>query len=832
MTAPEAVTPASSTVLPETYIKLVYHPHSGIEQPAVIPLDSAQASSPIDETAQLLRRWAQLEKCMKPWAPFRTRADFEYAESVVKGTLGDGIVDLQLRGMRNGWCEHSNITFQNHDGLRESLAAAHIFTVKFQTGSVSAVHDGTEYTFKFPYRDPWAWILELVTDKSLLDSIMWWPVKKYLVTGWKETRLYDETNTGDAWYNAQDTLPPSGQYPHVFLPLHFWLDKGNVTRKVKKHPMVLRPAFLPHEIRNASGNGGGILLGFMPVIDDPANPEDRTASEKLEFARFKREVYHKVLSVVFSTLKRSSNSGEAVKCADELIRILWTGFLIHSADLQEAEALCAIRAALANHPCPQCLVEKCDLHRISLSSTPRTSSFMQDVYHRAKAATTKTEKERILRDHGLHDTENFFWSMKNSDPYMATSYDVLHADDLGKFGHHLWPLTLEILKDAGYLGRLAKNMRNVPRWANLKHFNNATTIEYADGQTFYDILRCLLPCLVELMPRNSALIHCLRAYAKFRVLIGLKCVSEDSIKLIEAALADYEKYATKVGEEYGKNFDFLKQHQSHHIVPDIRNKGATVNTVTRPGEGFHQEVEQAYEQTNRKDAEFQMARIDENQEAIARIRMTVDSYDKAREQLCTIPEHDEDEEPDQEGLAGADLETMTWALGSKGPKVVATAIESRNSTDPIYRDFSRQLVSFLTEHIQDEPALQLAQYIKIIPFKCVYLRYQSMEDWREARDILRCNPDFHGHPRYDCALINLASNALAWFDPWKSRAWKPRTVWNGCRVFEEKKTSEFVFVEYLTRGAHLIPTFEMGRGESRRFYFNDTIDADMLLHRV
>lgn len=113
---------------------------------------------------------------------------------------------------------------------------------------------------------------------------MWWPVRKYLVSGWKKTRLYDETNTGDEWYGIQvriiyqldydvritgrvlqSSLPTDEEYPNCYLPLHIWLDKGNMTKKVKKHPMVLRPAFLPREIRNASGNGGGILLGYMPV---------------------------------------------------------------------------------------------------------------------------------------------------------------------------------------------------------------------------------------------------------------------------------------------------------------------------------------------------------------------------------------------------------------------------------------------------------------------------------------------------------------------------------------------------------------------------------------
>ncbi|KAJ7044327.1 hypothetical protein C8F04DRAFT_942289 [Mycena alexandri] len=39
---------------------------------------------------------------------------------------------------------------------------------------------------------------------------------------------------------------------------------------------------------------------------------------------------------------------------------------------------------------------------------------------------------------------------------------------------------------------------------------------------------------------------------------------------------------------------------------------------------------------------------------------------------------------------------------------------------------------------------------QIRPFKCARNTYQSFEDWRGLRDIVRCNPCFHGRPRYDC----------------------------------------------------------------------------------
>ena len=41
------------------------------------------------------------------------------------------------------------------------------------------------------------------------------------------------------------------------------------------------------------------------------------------------------------------------------------------------------------------------------------------------------------------------------------------------------------------------------------------------------------------------------------------------------------------------------------------------------------------------------------------------------------------------------------------------------------------------------------------------VNYPSEVDWKWATDYLRCNPSFHGHPRYDCALVQLTEECAA-----------------------------------------------------------------------
>jgi len=102
-------------------------------------------------------------------------------------------------------------------------------------------------------------------------------------------------------------------------------------------------------------------------------------------------------------------------------------------------------------------------------------------------------------------------------------------------------------------------MSNFPSWNSLKHFNHVATISFTDGQSFYDILKvnltlpelilsekfqCILPCIMQLLPRNSSLIHCIRAYQCYRLMIGLRCMTDRRLKQLKKFIKDYEKYCS------------------------------------------------------------------------------------------------------------------------------------------------------------------------------------------------------------------------------------------------------------------------------------------------
>lgn len=183
------------------------------------------------------------------------------------------------------------------------------------------------------------------------------------------------------------------------------------------------------------------------------------------------EVYQRVLEVIFSSLKSRSWNGEPLECWDKLVRVFHPGIHILSLDGKEAAYFNACRAALANYPCPKCLVHHCELHKLTKTFKLRTTATMKAVVLKARRVTTKTAKEELLKNHGLHGIkvqlddfrfsglkmqQHFLWGFRFSDPYAAYSYDTLHSDDLGKWGDHLWDLLLEVLEELEVKGSFAK----------------------------------------------------------------------------------------------------------------------------------------------------------------------------------------------------------------------------------------------------------------------------------------------------------------------------------------------------------------------------------------
>ncbi|KAJ6557487.1 hypothetical protein B0H19DRAFT_946334, partial [Mycena capillaripes] len=161
----------------------------------------------------------------------------------------------------------------------------------------------------------------------------------------------------------------------------------------------------------------------------------------------------------------------------------------------------------------------------------------------------------------------------------------------GQRGKHLWPLLQEVLSKSRLKGMITANMAKVPRWPGLKHFENFTSKDINDGQSWLDIEKCILPCVVQLLPKNSPFVHAIRTH------------------LLTRRMMEVLMMFKKLTDEYDKSFDFPKQHALYHSTPDIRNKGPHSISCTRVNEGFHQECREIYARRSKRDLDKQGGNI-------------------------------------------------------------------------------------------------------------------------------------------------------------------------------------------------------------------------------
>ncbi|KAJ7017193.1 hypothetical protein C8F04DRAFT_979784, partial [Mycena alexandri] len=480
-----------------------------------------------------------------------------------------------------------------------------------------------------------------------------------------------------------------------------------------------------------------------------------------------------------------------------------------------------------------------DLHKLFKHSERRTSESMCRIVTRA-AKLNVTDREELLESYGLHNFEHFLWTFRHSDPYAAACYNLLHYFDGGKWGRHAWVLIKEYLQSGGLASKFNDYMNQFPRWRGLKHISSPTTIDYSEGQTFVDILKCALPCLVQLLPCNSCLVRLVRAMQKTRIMLGLSVTTRTRLDHLNDLEREYEGACNEVHDALGKDFNFLKQHSLSHAIEDFMSKGTSRNMNTRVGEGFQQEVEKMYQKTNGKNAEHQISVQDEREEAMARVKMAIDEWRKSQtdadleaSELATIP-----------GASGH------WKLGSPVPLVSTHPLEAERKTDPAFREFNMRLREYIAQY-HPTSQVRLEQQIQVQQCKVIYVEYQSHVDWRSARDILRCNPQFHDAPRFDsviyedgndsvamgqfhfllrCHLPGGATLDLAMVQPYGRSLWQPNTRTD--RPIRSKlplKSCHFISLEHIVRGVLLAPIFG---GKDGMYYVVDCVDEGMYLRII
>ncbi|KAG2116194.1 hypothetical protein BD769DRAFT_1629852 [Suillus cothurnatus] len=751
-------------------IKVEYHPHSQIPSTVHHFSEFSRSCSTEDDVP-----------CNNsPWEPFRTRLDFEVAEIALEAAMTKDQTNRLLDLIHRSAGGNDTFTLQNHDEVCSLWDLASQCYTRFRNDSVSVSLENEVHEFNMHYRPLWDWVLDLLRDKRLAPHFVFDAQHLSKFNGERFVCFIDEPWTADAFWNAQSQLPQDAK-PLAFI---LYADKNKLSSfgSQKGYPIIARIANLPVHIRNNNTMlGGGRVVGWLPIT-----VENQEHAKKKNYVDFKNAVWHTSFYQLLASFE----------CGDGINRRLWPLILILSADYEEQCIMALIRGLKGKFPCPVCLVPQ--------------------------------DEQSILHTHDslmYFNYKNVFSRIRHVDVHQALSFDRLHTNEEGLWGDHLWKEVKFWISDLGHEAavKLDKNFDGLPRWPDLTHFSSVIAVDFTDGSVLGDLSKMIVFAAHDILTLSCCklghlLLRCIHYYVEFDIYVSLEVHTEDTIAAGRLALQNFseimDEYIAQSQPETLKNWNFPKKHLISHTFDDIVAKGVTRNYSTKPNEKMHGSLRKIYlQRTNFKNVASQILHYDEWLLTSKSMRTELNELDEYNQQDMCDPENNEA----LHDTGASESTTIHAHLGSRqGNHSFADIIHS-HGTDRAFTDFRMKLNHFLNGFLPqndiplpDGRRIHLRAEDMITEFRFLRVNYESIVDWRMHRDLLQCNSNFYGSPRYDCVIVNTANTPF--FARLHVRA-KPRS------------SSEIIPVRSIIQGAALASNPETD-GD---YFVIHTLDTDMFL---
>ncbi|KAK0493602.1 hypothetical protein EDD18DRAFT_1107980 [Armillaria luteobubalina] len=548
-----------------------------------------------------------------PWHPFASEHDFELAELILHTGMNRQAQDSYFKVLKIQAGDHpSTYTINNESDLNDAWSKAEHLLTMFKKEELSLQYQDETQLYDVHFQPLWEWTLNLLNDETLSPHFVWDAVKIFQLDEKTNTKMwiFDEPWTGNVLWEVQSSLPPGGK-PLAYI---LYADKTQLSSfgTAKGYPVIAHIANLPDAIQNGKDWGGGTVVGWLPVVED-----DPKHKGKPTWINFKQVVWHESFRKIIESIEDYSSTGYAFKLPHSgCIIVIYPFILILCADYEEHCMMTLIRGVNSAYPCPVCLVPNAKLQDILEVYIPRTTEEMQELYDHAE-----DEGEEILDKVSLRNVENVFWSIANSDPYKAVSWDQLHAYHLGVFRHLLNRLLEHIENIPGAEKRHAKVVidefiNNFPRWKNFMHFTNQLLFAAHS-----------VP-LKAANPNAYLLLKVIRSYLELDMYASMDVHTEKSIEegrqLLQVFEATLKAYTEVTDDQIFKNltsWSIPKVHTQQHLFDDIIAKGATKNYNTKVNESMHGPLKKTYQtQTNFKNVSEQILMTDHRYKIAMQLR--------------------------------------------------------------------------------------------------------------------------------------------------------------------------------------------------------------------
>ncbi|KAG1783951.1 hypothetical protein EV702DRAFT_1175911 [Suillus placidus] len=783
-------------------IKIEYHPSSGIEA-KVYGFDSFECRAADFQVPP---------PDGQPWRPFKSRLEFEIAEIMLKVGFNNQQTDRLIKLCHRCVDIHNMWEATSH---RITKFTKEVILIPF-----SGDDELREYDIH--YQDLWELAADMLRNPRLFPYFMFDAHRLSKFDGNKFVSFVDEPFTSQ--------LPP-GAKPLAYI---LYADKTKLSSfgTAKGYPVYARLANLPTAIRNGRGEGGGYVVGWLPIVKD----------EKLHSGK---PSWHKSFARIISLLASKSQTGQWFECLDSVKCWFFLCILILSADFEEQSVMSLTRGIMSLWPCPICLVPRDDLWDTSKLYCRRISKDSQAVINAACAKETFEEREELLKEQALRLIENAFWAVAFTCVYRALSHDRCHFNHGRLWSRHLW---VELQKYLVSLGRgkvseVDNRFENFPCWRNLKHPNQVVGVTFTDSSVHKDISKMIIYATHDILIENDCplgylLLRCVHLYLEMDMYAALEVHTTNTIEegrhTVQAFTALMKQYMTQTADDNVKNWNFPKLHMTTHIFDDIEAKGASHNYNTKLNEQMHGPLKDWYlNRTNFKNVVEQILRIDHWILVADDIDHRISDFDEYSQRKSDSDSEDDDSLDDDENTNISMDSTLDPSqhvrMGSRQAVQTFCSIENAHKTRVEFTNFRIKLNAFLNIFLPtcniplpNGRRIHLQSDDTVTEYQFLCINYKSLVDWKQNTNYLRCSPQFFNAPRYDCVFIRTQNGIILG----RPRLRQDKQL-NLFRVRAQPCTkAEFFSVQSIIHGALLV---QDSGGNPLDYLVVDTVNTDMFL---
>ncbi|KAG1843170.1 hypothetical protein F4604DRAFT_1596946 [Suillus subluteus] len=474
-----------------------------------------------------------------------------------------------------------NPPFADHKDLHKVIDATQLgdvpwqgFSVKYSGERPENVPSWMDDEYDVWYRDPRMMAHNILANPTYKKEIDYTPFREYDAAD--DTRRWKDFMSGDwAWQQAvsyfmylyfyltshQDEISKDpNTHGSTFVPIILGSDKTTVsvgTGNNEYYPLYASIGNVHNNVRRAHRDAL-VIIGFLAI--PKTNRKD--AKEDI-FRNFRRQLFHRSLSTILSSLKPGMTEYEVLRCGDGHFRRVIYGLGPYIADYEEQLVLsCSVK-----NWCPKCLALRLDLDGGGIYRSREHTDLM----------ISELPADTLWFEYGVNSHVTPFTNdFPRADIHQLLSFDLLHQLIKGAFKDHLVDWVVKYLRITHGTKRGDEIMADIDRriaavasFPGLRRFHEGRDFRQWTGNDSKALMKVFIPAIEGHVPQD--MVRAFRALLEFCFLVRRNIITEDTMNQIQDALTRFHHYR-QIFETSGTvpHFSLPRQHSMTHYVDMIR----------------------------------------------------------------------------------------------------------------------------------------------------------------------------------------------------------------------------------------------------------------------